>query len=285
MSAPPEVLARPVFSAGTQDYRWADVVAAARAWGRWDDATRPSRASRGEAEVEEAGQAFRYERNLLAAEEMEAWLGHWGLTVAAWRTWLKGDADGWPEAVCSGALAELARDLAARAATAEANGGAAGPVETDLGRMDDSFAEFTRQALTDDNRNRLLELRGSDWVRVAYSALSFTQAGMAREAALCVREDGMTLTEVAERAGLKVEPVDALVQDVDPELAKTLLGTPVGELAGPLESVSGFAVVQVHEKVAPSLADPVIQDLVQREVPRRAVEREVRNRVRWHERL
>jgi hypothetical protein len=285
MSAPPEVLERPVFSAGAQDYRWADVLAAARAWGRWDEATAPSPATRGEAEVEEAGQAFRYERNLLAAEEMEAWLEHWGLTVAEWRTWLKGEATGWPVAVCSGALAGLARDLAARAAAAEANGEAAGPVETDLRRMDEALTGLERQALTNDARERLVVLRGADWVRVAYSALSFAQPGMAREAALCVREDGLTLAEVAERAGEELEQVSALMEEVDPALAEALLSTPAGELAGPLESAGRFTVVQVHEKIAPSLADPVIQDLLERDVPRRAVEREVRNRVRWHEPL
>jgi hypothetical protein len=285
MSAPPEVLARPVFSAGAQDYSWADVVAAARAWGRWEDATAPSRAARGEEEVEEAGQAFRYERNLLAAEEMETWLEHWGLSVAGWRSWLRGEAGGWPEAVCSGTLAELARDLAARAAAAEANAGAAGPVETDLERMDEAFAAFERAALTDDARARLLELRGSDWVRVSYSALGFAQLGAAREAALCVREDGLALEEVGHRAGVELQQVDALMQDVDPLLGKAILSTPAGELAGPLESSDGFVVVLVHEKTAPTLADPVIQGLLEREVPRRAVEREVRARVRWHERV
>jgi len=285
MSAPPEVLARPVFSAGAQDYSWADVVAAARAWGRWEDATAPSWAARGEDEAEEAGQAFRYERNLLAAEEMETWLEHWGLTVAEWRRWLRGEADGWPEAVCSGALAELARDLAARAAAAEANGSAAGPVETDLERMDEAFATFEHAALTDDARVRLLELRGSDWVRVSYSALGFAQLGMAREAALCVREDGLALEEVGNRAGVELEQIDALMHEVDPLLGKAILSTPAGELAGPLESSDGFLVIQVHEKTAPTLADPAIQDLLEREVPRRAVEREVRARVRWHERV
>ena len=285
MSAPPEVLARPVFSAGAQDYRWADVVAAARAWGRWDDVTRPSRPSRGEAEVEEAGETFRYERNLLAAEEMEAWLAHWGLTVADWRRWLRGEADGWPEAVCSGALAGLARDLAARAASAEANGGAAGPVETDLGRMDDALTELKRRALADGDHERLLEVRGADWVRVVYSALAFAQPGMAREAALCVREDGLDLAQVADRAGLEVERVDTLMEDVDPALVKALLSTPSGDLAGPLATGDRFLVLQVHEKTAPSLADPAIRDLLERELSRRAIEREVRDRVRWHERL
>jgi hypothetical protein len=285
MNAPPEVLQRRVFSTGEQDYRWADVVAAARLWGRWEEATRPTGERLGNGDLEQAGELFRYERNLLAAEEMEAWLDHWGLTVADWRAWLKGELGGWPGAVCSGALGELARDLAARAAAAEANGGAAGPVEPDLALMDEAYAELRREALANADRDRLLELRASDWVRVAYSALAFGQPGIAREAALCIREDGLSLDEVAKRAGVEVERVDALIEELDPTLAKPLLGTPSGELLGPLESGEEFVLLQVHEKTVPSLADPAIQDLLEREVPRRAVEREVRDRVQWHERL
>jgi hypothetical protein len=285
MSAPPEVLARPVFSAGTQDYTWADVVAAARAWGRWDDATRPSRGQRSEAEVEEAGQAFRYERNLLAAEEMEAWLAHWGLTVAEWRRWLRGEADGWPEAVCSGGLATLAHDLAARAACAEAVGTGAGTVANGLTQMGAAFDELTRSSLRDEDRVRLLEAQGSDWVRVRYGTLSFPELDMAREAVLCINEDGLALSEVAERAGTEAEIRDALVADIDPALAKTLLGTPAGTVVGPLALDGAFVLAHVEAKVPPSLADPAILELVDRELPRRVVEREVRNRVRWHDRV
>ena len=259
MDAPPEVLARPVFSTGEQDYSWADVVAAARAWGRWDDATRPSRAGKGETEVEEAGEAFRYERNLLAAEEMEAWLAHWGLNVGEWRSWLRGDADGWPEAVCSGALARLAHDLAARTAAAEAVGRGAGPVETELEAMDAAFEELTRASLRDEDRSRLLESRGSDWVRIRYGTLSFPKLEMAREAVLCVTEDGLAFDQIAELADGEAELLDSLVADIEPLLAKTLLGTPAGEVAGPLSLDGRFVIARVEEKVAPTLADPGIR--------------------------
>ena len=36
MALPRDVLDRVVFSAGEQDYRWADVVRAAELWSRWD---------------------------------------------------------------------------------------------------------------------------------------------------------------------------------------------------------------------------------------------------------
>jgi hypothetical protein len=309
MTAPQEVLERPVFSVGGHDYRWADVVAAAREWGRWDELERRTterlaaldRVEIDEGDVDEAGQDFRYARSLLAADEMEAWLRHWGLTTHDWLAYLRrtsalaraagtpgsdaGEAEVWAEAVCSGELAELARDLAARAAAAEALGETPGPVDSDLVRLDDALAAFRESAITPQSRAKTLELRGADWLRLHYTALEVPQAGMAREAALCVREDGLSLDEVAGRAGVSTIEREAFLEEVDADLSKPLLSAPTGELVGPVAVKDGFVLLRVNGKVAPMLDDPVIKGLLEEEVPRRAVEREVRNRVRWHERL
>jgi hypothetical protein len=312
MATARNVLERLVFSAGEHDYRWADVVAAARVWSRWDEITRQTGAGLAalerlaepiaEAELEETRQAFRYARRLLAAEEMEAWLDHWGVSHAGWQGYLRrglarirqpepsgttapSEEDVWAEAVCSRALAGLARDLAARVAAAEADGRGAGPVETDLARMEEARAAFIRAALTPEAAARTLELRSTDWVRLTYSQLEFAARGVASEAALCVREDGLSLSEVADRAGVAVQERESFVEEIGDDLSKTLLSTPPGELAGPLPVPAGFALLRVSEKVAPTLEDPVIQERLQQEVPGRALEREVRNRVRWHERL
>ncbi|MEK6274971.1 MAG: hypothetical protein AABM30_06475 [Actinomycetota bacterium] len=311
MAVPQEVLARPVFTAGEQDYRWADVVAAAKQWSRWtelerrtaDGAAALERLSKEirQAEVDEAMQAFRYERSLIAADEMEAWLEQWGLRARDWTGFLRrgiareraGGTDGsspdetdvWAEAVCSGALSQLAHELAERVAAAEAGGARPGPVESDLAGMEAEHAAFVQRALTPESAAKALELRNADWVRLSYTALEFDHAGMASEAALLVREDGLTTTDVAGRAGVPLHERETFLEEVGPELREPLLSAPIGDLVGPLPVRNGFALVCVNQKVAPTLADPVIQDRLQAEVPKRALEREVRNRVRWHEHL
>jgi hypothetical protein len=311
MAVSQETLDRPVFSVGDQDYRWTDVVAAARAWGRWGEIERQVSAGLAAverlsqpiatAELDEAKQAFRYARSLIAAEEMEAWLKRWGLSAGDWSGYLRreiartrvageggsapDEQDVWAEAVCSGSLAELARDLAARVAAAEAGGIQPGPVESDLARMDEEHAAFVQRILTPESAAKELELRSSDWVRLSYIALEFPAAAMASEAALLVREDGLTPTDVAGRAGVALQEREAFLEDVEPGLSESLLSAPTGDLVGPFQVENGFALLCVSEKVAPTLADPVIQGRLSEEVPRRALEREVRNRVQWHERL
>jgi hypothetical protein len=306
-----EVLDRPVFAAGGQDYRWADVVAAARHWGRWAELERRAadgvgalaqlEEKIGQAELLDEMQEFRYARSLLAAEEMEAWLEHWGLTAKGWSSYLQreiarsrvsgengappDERDVWAEAVCSGALAEVARDLAARVAATEAGGGQPGPVDSDLARMDEEHAAFVQRALTEEAAAKTLELRNADWVQLRYIVLEFAEAPMASEAALLVREDGLSPADVAGRAGVLLQERETFLEEVEPALREPLLSAPAGELVGPLSVENGFVLVCVNEKTAPTLADPVIQERLQEEVPRRELEREVRNRVQWHEHL
>jgi hypothetical protein len=306
-----DVLDRPVFAAGGQDYRWADIVAAARQWSRWAELERQTAEGLSalaqlpdkipQAEVAEAMQSFRYARSLIAAEEMEAWLAHWGLTTKDWASYLRrelardraqGEAgsaaeerDVWAQAACSGALADLARELAARVAAADAGGVEPGPIESDLSRIDEEHAAFVQRALTPEAAAKALELRNADWVRLSYTALEFPQAAMASEAAFLVREDGLSPADVAARAGVPFHERKAFLEEVEPELTEPLLSAPTGDLVGPLPVRDGFALVCVNEKVAPTLADPVIQERLQEEVPRTALQREVRNRVQWHEHL
>jgi len=140
------------------DYRWAHVLAHARARGDWDilgSEVRQALACEVLAVEQQlpldrraersAAVAFRRARRLHAAEDLEAWLEVRGLTVAKWRRYLRGEAlrrrhaaeldtvverypadDGAVRAAlevwgrCSGAFSRWAEQLATRAAAAHA---------------------------------------------------------------------------------------------------------------------------------------------------------------------
>ncbi|HEV8439577.1 MAG TPA: hypothetical protein VGT40_15925 [Methylomirabilota bacterium] len=149
-------LFEPVFALAGRRYDWADVVLWARTWGGWADFEAGVRLglawvkraedgdedlSPDESEVEDAANEFRYDRGLLSAEEMEAWLARCGLSAEAWmasmrravlkRKWSHvaemigrdspvTDEDVaavlWCDGVCSGELTRYAREVAGRAA-------------------------------------------------------------------------------------------------------------------------------------------------------------------------
>lgn len=271
------VLEKPVFSLGRRQFRWADVAERVD----WESLRRPASAPAVEADLEDAEARFRYERNLVAAEEMEAWLGRWELTVGEWRDYLRGALAGderaaWVAAVCSGALERAAHELAARAAAAEATG------EPDLERAHD---RFLADAVTPETLASLLEARKADWIRVDCRTLVLSSQPAAREAALCVRDDGMALAEVAEQAGVEMRQHSLYLEDAADELGKALLSARTGELLGPVPLADRFALVLVDDKAEPTLDDPEILRRVQEAARKRAIEREVVNRVTWHERV
>ncbi len=120
-------------------YRWEDVVERARTTGEWDeiaDGARAGLAAIAELgapppeELDAAAREYRYERGLLAADDLDAWLERRGLTVADWHAYLQRalaraaftgalaqqpvpDDLTWAEGICSGRLEQLAQGAGA----------------------------------------------------------------------------------------------------------------------------------------------------------------------------
>jgi hypothetical protein len=154
----PTLSGQRIFTVSGETYMWEDLVLAARLWGDWskledrvraglacgarlEDLDEGDAAIPDESDVEAAAEEFRYARDLVSAEEMEAWLERRGLTSEAWldsvertlllRRWAgvldtivnaydiepqEIDAVIDCEAICGGLAADLAARLAARAA-------------------------------------------------------------------------------------------------------------------------------------------------------------------------
>jgi hypothetical protein len=292
---PEQVARRPVFTFGGRTFAWADVVAAARLDGSWAEleqsalrglaalrradaaGERPARD-----EILEAANRFRYDRNLLAGEELNDWLDHWQLSVADWRAHVERElargrfpneeavADGeiatavWADAVCSGALAELAERGASERAL-ELAGGA--------------------EHVTEDAIARELELHGLEWLRLEGQTLTVPLEDTAREAALSVRHDGRSLEEVARDCGTEAAPLSVYAGDLGPDLSSALVAAREGDLVGPLSHADGFALVLVERKTPPAPDDPAARDRAVARIRRRAVERALLEYVEWHERL
>ena len=228
---------RPLFRVGDDVYRWADVVERARTTGAWDEIADRARAGLAAIaelgapppdELDAAAREYRYERGLLAADDLDAWLERRALTVADWHAYLQRalaraafngalaqqpvpDDLTWAEGICSGRLEQLAQELAQLAA-----------VETDLD-------EFRRDAATEEAIAREIQASRLEWQRVGYGVLRLDSEDAAAEAAVCVRDDGLLLTEVARRAGVAVEERDGFLDEAETELARQLIAANPGD--------------------------------------------------------
>ena len=222
-----------------------------------------------------AATVFRYEHNLLAAEELEAWLDARGLSTADWNGYLRrlllrerwadeleriatefpvGDdeveAALQAEAVCTGFLRRAAERLAEDAALAATDDDA-----EDSGDRGALIAALIREADAARGRapslpevEREIAAHGLDWIRIEAETLELADAEAAREAALCVRVDGRTLADVADECGLPANVLVLYLADADPELRTALVSASPGELIGPVERGAGHVLLQLRDE-------------------------------------
>ncbi|MEO8431049.1 MAG: hypothetical protein ABI592_06025 [Acidobacteriota bacterium] len=343
----------PAFAVGEETYSWQDVVLAAMVRGDWaalevqtreglalahwaeNAGERPS-----DEDLDAVAQEFRYERDLIAAEEMEVWLARFGLTVDDWmgaieRAMLRsahpeevGDAlarfsvdesevsrSAPADAVCSGALPRFAMALAARAAIANRSGAEPPrafeegrsaertgrmssidaafarlgfPPANDgrvaaLARLEEGFEEFSRRLADPSAIRGQIEAHRLDWILLDWRALVFSEEAAAREAALCLREDGESLEAVAEDAHLSIVETRAYLGDVDASARPELLSARPGDFVGPLRIEDVFHVLQLRGKTMPSEEDPEVRNRAETSLRSKVTDQEVAARVRWHD--
>jgi hypothetical protein len=301
--APASIARRPVFSVEGRTLGWADIIAAARHDGSWDELEATTRhglacqkrlAAAGEKlgadVVAEAARRFRHARNLLAGDELTGWLAHWKLRPEDWHGYLvrmvlrerwMGElvdtgsrfsvgADElaramWVEAVCSGFLARAADRVAGKTALAVAVGDAIGEVASE--------AAIARE----------VALHRLEWLRIDGEMLTVEVEDAAREAALCIRGDGRSLADVAMACNVEPIGLSLYVADADNDLSPALLVGQEGELIGPIRRDGAFALLLIETKTPPSTADANVRQRAVERIMERAVRRAIDEHVQWHE--
>jgi hypothetical protein len=342
-----------VFTVEGESYRWRDVVFAAVRRGEWRAIARRvregmacQRATEGSANalpagvLDAAGREFRYARDLVTALSMEEWLTRWGITARDWTSYLRraalrelfatelremvkshpvSDEDIAPhlmaEAICSGELERIARDLAGRAAGAAAapeddssatNGNGSRPttrvfvgsheeaanvlnvdfadvmdLTARFDRLEARFSRFRLASVSDRAVHDWLSGRKLDWVRFDCRVMAFANREMASEAAAMLRDDGEGFTSVYVAA--HAEPREELffLDQMDPAIRDHFLSARAGDLVGPVRVNGEYALYLVREKILPSAHDPEVRRRAEEGVLHHALEQQLSHRVQW----
>jgi hypothetical protein len=221
------------------------------------------------------------------------------------------------EALCSGALDAFARRLAghaavfeklresgAREAAPDAASEAAGLPETFPRRLleeglpglspettreraavvallERAFHDFERSVITPAAVEARVRARQVDWTRISCRTLLLPREEMAREALLSLRDDGLSLDEVARDAKAAVEERTVFVDELPVGIRDRLLAARKGELLGPLPWADGFAVILVLEKTLPSASDETVARRARADLLETLVTREIDAKVTW----
>jgi hypothetical protein len=262
-------------------------------------------------ETREAAKAFRYERNLISGDETQIWLQRWEMSVEEWMQCLRGlllrtrwasrvneikAANPIPDAdvakvikkyaVCTGKVDDWVYKLAGRAALAAKSSGLISAALSPRDVIDRIEREFERQ------RNqtisaKLIETkifdRRLDWIHYECRYLWLADERVAREAAWCVSEDGLTLDEAAKAAHGEVRQWNFYADEIEPSVRPYFVAARKGDLLGPLRFASGYPLFSVLQKRMPAASDPEILSRAEEAIVANLTAQAINERVRWVE--
>ena len=318
---------RIVFTAGPKSFSVRDVIDAADFRGElsphWVElllrAEAQKRAEDNGAEIDNsaidaAAVAFRYQYDLITAEEAERWLELRALTLADFSDYFVraywGQAfratSGSPtppfhgapaalrellavELILSGELDAMAGRLSWRVAAAEGN--EIGPAMTDaerrrfaeragfgpgeiakwlkgLGR-DDAWLEQTLAAeaafrvqcdtlLTPEAAEREIGAMRLPLTRFEVETIEFGSRDAASEAIWCVRNDGMSMAEMAQEGRYPYRRAQLVLEEIADDLQQKYLSLTPGSVLEPIPNEDGFQLSRLLHKTEPTLDDPEV---------------------------
>ena len=151
-----------------------------------------------------------------------------------------------------------------------------------LARLEAAAQRFDAQAASGAALAKYLDDHRLEWARLAWEEVGFEREGAAREAALLVREDGIPLGDVAGLVGKELTTSAAFLNEIEPARRSLLVAAQPGELVGPVVLPSGWSLLLVRERRAPSLEEPAVAEAARQAITAAAIERYAAGRVTWH---
>lgn len=127
-----------------------------------------------------------------------------------------------------------------------------------VARLDAAFVRLADGIASNGRLGDIVNTHRLGWTRMELDIVSFATEAAAREAILCVREDRLSLYDVASLARRTVSRERVMLDDVDADRRDTLLAAEPGHLPGPLCVDGRFDVAALVARTAPSLDDPAV---------------------------
>src|SRR5205809_2880628 len=321
-----------VCACGEQEYTGGDAIDAAifrgeldRKWEKFlSDAAAENRADELDLDLDEsaisaAAEAFRYQHDLITAEETETWLANRGLTfddfsdyftreycASAVRENISPEKVGYDSAApklrelfvadltLSGELDQMTTQLmwrlAARCAEKEISPDAIAAEERSfldragikraqlgdwlerLGRdakwfnemlaLEATYRRCCETLLVPRARERELTTLRLPLTRFETEVIELESRDAAQEALFCVREDGMSMEEVAAEGRYPYRRADFLLEDIPAEGQQRFLSVSAGDVLEPLARGDGFELCRVISKIEPQADDPSVKSRI-----------------------
>jgi hypothetical protein len=121
--------------------------------------------------------------------------------------------------------------------------------------IDDAYRAASERLLDTEALASVLDSHRLDWVVIDQDTIGFGDESAAREATLCVREDGMSMQAVAALSRQVVTRRSSFLEDLPADYRDRMLSAQPGSVIGPVEQDGQYEIALVLARTPPTLQD------------------------------
>lgn len=125
--------------------------------------------------------------------------------------------------------------------------------------METSYRRDCEAVLEEKVRKREMSTLRLPLTRFEAEVIQIESLDAAKEAHFCIREDGMSMEEVATEGRYPYRTVAFLQEEVPAELQSKFFSVVAGDLLDPLAHGDGFELYRITKKAEPNLDDPTVR--------------------------
>ena len=133
-------------------------------------------------------------------------------------------------------------------------------------RIESAYQQRCELLLTPANRFQTLSVLRLPMMRFEVETIELESYPAAREAFLCLTEDGVPMANLAKDARYPYHRSECLLGDLPEALQQAFLGAAVGAVLEPWDRQGGFQLYRIVNKTEPSLEDSRVRDRVDRQI-------------------
>jgi hypothetical protein len=150
-----------------------------------------------------------------------------------------------------------------------------------IAALDAAFEQAAACICTPEELRRRVADNQLDWMELELETLRLPSRSVALEAALCCREEQLSLAAIGHELRLPSECRSQLLEDAPDGLRPVLLSAQPGEILGPFDHDRDHVLMSVRLKTPPTLSSDAVRARAEAMVVGGVVARERQNRVRW----
>jgi hypothetical protein len=146
------------------------------------------------------------------------------------------------------------------------------------------YRKFWKTVVTEELLEEEIDSRAQELIKFQLVSLSFAEETAALEGALCIRQDGMSLEQVAEEADAGFQEETIYLLEIDSAIRDILMGAKRGDLVGPLQDSKGeFQLIRIIDKQKATTQDQEARKQAARQYRRRIVHQTINAHVKWQD--